>query len=455
MIKFIQLFKKKLGFIATTSLAILSILLSSPDIYAMDQGPLEESTFDEYFNKVTRYTVHSPEYTRYAACTLENKNTHRFFQLEDRTKTKEENEKLICQKLINFAPSPSHFLNKIRGSDCTYLEKLFEIDLGYMAAKICSNIIELKEELPEKYKILLQINQGQSPENDFSTFSIGFIQLAYRVANNSQNRTMVNRLYPLADVAEKAEILKKSHPMLYQDYIHEPYWSYNLQQLNGYGSRILEKLSPYFVKPHSVKKENNSIIIQDMTVREVPFGYVLPNLYLRKKLGEKNKSKGVARIFLLPRQYNVTFTFKMPYVEGGDKMNRLKCDDVRNNPLQVLSKDFVVYQEWIKGDDRKESEEFMDLGHRDFNATVQIVRDKDNKRYLIDTKEQKNFCVSFLSPYDEYKCNPALSQEHKNSDAFESWRAESQKVVLDAKSLHFDPRVIYVPVTVSLKKIWL
>jgi hypothetical protein len=449
---FIQLFKKKLGFIATTSLAILSILLSSPDIYAMDQGPLEESTFDEYFNKVSRYTVHSPDYTRYATPPLENKVVHRFFQLEDRTKTKEENEQLICQNLRNLAPSRSHLLNKIRDRDCAYLEKLFEINLGYVAADICSKIFEKKEEWPQEYQILWQIDQGQYLETDFSTFSIGFIQLAYRVANNSQNSIMANRLYPLTNVAEQAETLKKSHPMLYQDYIHEPYWSYNLQQLHDYGCRILEKLRPYFVKPHSVKKENNSIIIQDMAVREVPFGYVLPNLYLRKKLGERHTSKGVARIFLLPRQYNVTFTFKMPYVEGGDKMDRLKCDDTRDNSLQVLSKDFVVYQELIEGDGHRGNKAFMNLGHRDCDNSIQIIFDKDNKRYLIDTKEQKNFFVPFLSPYDEYQCNPALSQEHKTSDAFKAWQIESQKVVLDAKNLHFDPRVIYVPVTVLLKK---
>lgn len=423
----------------------------------------KKSTFDEYFSKVVRYEVRDPQKDETQSKKTHHKEIHRFFQLEDREKTREENEQLICQNLITFAPFPSHFLIKIGDSDCTYLEKLFEVNLGYMAANICSKIIETKEELPEKYNTLLQIHQGQSVENDFSSFPIDFIRLAYKVANNSQNRAMVNRLYPFADVAEKAEVLKQSHPIIYQDYIHEAYWSYNLEQLHDYGCRIIEKLRPTFIGPEDIRKENNAMIIQGLPVRRASFGYVMPNLYLRKKLGNSNL-RSVAKIFLLPKGDTVAFTFKMPYVEGEDKMDtkKFKYDALDDNPLQVLSKDFAVYQEWIEGIAFPESHKFEDLGHRDYNTkAIQIIFNKEDcKHYLIDTKEKKNFFAPFVSPYMvNYKKYSALSEEYsalfqeiKSSNAFELWQADSQEVAFDAKSLHFDPRVIYVPVTVPLNK---
>jgi hypothetical protein len=66
-------------------------------------------------------------------------------------------------------------------------------------------------------------------------------------------------------------------------------------------------------------------------------------------------------------------------------------------------------------------------------------------------KEQKNFFVPFLSPFDEYFDLPT-NYNIKNRNDFEKWERRNQRVVSFAKAFHFDPRKIYVSVDVSLPK---
>lgn len=113
---------------------------------------------------------------------------------------------------------------------------------------------------------------------------------------------------------------------------------------------------------------------------------------------ENDQTRAVPRIFLVPKKANVKFTFKMPYAQDADMMDlkKLKYGDSGDNPLQIYSEDFIVFQEFIPGSGHIGDQSFMKLGHRDRNA-VQIIKSiKDGKEYLIDTKEMKNFFSSIF-----------------------------------------------------------
>lgn len=428
--------------------------------------PKSATDFEDYFNKVIGYGVDS----------FGGEESIIFCGIEDTKKTKAQNKELILQNLIELAPSLSHFYRKMENSDSTYLEILFRENLGWMAKEICVKINETKEQLPEKYEVLLKISQGDNLENDFHIYSTDFINLAYKVANNAKNINMVNKLFLHSDVKEKAENLKISNPLIYLNYIHEPYWSYNLIQLHEYGGRIIEKIKPYFVNKDRVKTKETGRYFCDfmeewvvreetyvcsdkesITVREVPFGYVLPNLYLKERVDmENDKFRAVTRIFVVPKNDSVKFTFRMPYTNHLCKgKNVFDCINTGNNAMQVLSEDFVVYQEWIDGSGYRGNREFESWGHRDFDKVQIIKSNKDKKSYLVDTKEKKNFFAPCFSPFC-YDYDYTLLEYHikagiTDNDTYSSWKKASQAVVYDAKNLHFDPRVIFVDVTVQLE----
>lgn len=448
-------------------------LLGTPQSFAMQATPEKSAmNFEDYFKRVIEYGV----YPLWDFERMSYKETIRYSGIEDKYEGSLADVQTIVQNLIKLTPSLSHFYDKMEHSPHTYLEILFGVNFGWLAEEICSKIKETKEKLPEEYEILLKIYRGESPENNFSTYSVDFINLAYKVANNTKNINMVKKLYPLSGVEEKEAALKKSNPEIYSpemNYIHEPYWSYNLIQLQDYGERIIDKISPYFVKKRFKNGQSVAKLKQDngkeityvaasdgaIQVRQVSFGYVLPNLYLKKRLADENdQTRAVARIFLVPKKKDVKFTFKMPYTEFGIDMDTKKLQYITtsDNPLQVLSEDFVVYQEWIGGEGKRGNREFIDLGHRDFNAPQIIKSYGDDKSYLIDTKEEKNFFVPYFSPFEDDftkdKKFPYQDYGIKDNQTFKKWKEKNQAVVYDAKMLHFDPRVIFVDVTVHIEK---
>jgi hypothetical protein len=383
---------------------------------------------------------------------------------EKKPLTTSEKKDVVFENLIKLAPSLSHFYVSREDSQYTYLEELFEINLGAVAEKICFKIKEGGEELPPTYEILLKIYQGENLDHDFTSYSLDYINLAYKTANHSRNINMVNKLFLFSNVKAEAEYIKAYRPSLYLEYIHEPYWSYNLPQLQDYGSRIIEKIKPYFVSKDKLKNKEmekiNCVCSEEgeIQVRKVPFGYVLPNLYLRKRIEEaKDVSRAVPRIFLFPKGEDVKFSFRMPYAPDCDYMDmqELKWGDTGSNPMAVLSDDFVVYQEWIDGEGDVGDQAFMSLGHRDFNAVQIIKSNTDSKSYLIDTKEQKNFFAPCFSPFGyDYPFFPEnLIKEEGITDekTYNKWKRVSRALVYEAKKLHFDPRVIVVDVTIPLR----
>lgn len=389
-------------------------------------------------------------------------------------KNSDENSLGVTQKLIELAPSLSHFLHRMENSELTYLDLLFRENLGWMAEKICTALIEANDNLPEKYHILLAIYRGNNPQTDLAVYSTDFIDLAYKVANNAKNIDMVRQLYPLSGVAEASKAHKQSNSLIYFDYIHEPYWSYNFQELHEYGARIIEKIRPHFVKKDMVKKIERERFFCDfekvfkvreetyvcvsrpvIKVREVPFGYVLPNIYLKERL-KNEKKHAVPRIFIVPKDDKVKFTFRMPYTDHfGMEEKVFKCDNTAENAMQVLSEDFVVYQEWISGSGYRGNRDFAPWGHRDFNQ-IQIIRsDTDQKSYLVDTKEEKNFFPPYFSPFSEdytFLENHIKANGIRDKKTYKEWKIAVQAVVYDAKTFHFDRRVIFVDVTIPLSQ---
>jgi hypothetical protein len=194
--------------------------------------------------------------------------------------------------------------------------------------------------------------------------------------------------------------------------------------------------------------------IELIKTRKVDFGYVLPNLYLKERLANDNDTKrSVARIFLKPKSETVKFKFKMPYAPPFFALSEKELchGDGSENPLEVMTQDFDVYQEWIEGSDQPGNKIFGDLGHRD-NGPVQIIRsNKDEKQYLVDTKEKKNFFAPHFSPYNDYFLYTSLNEQFgiNDNEDYETWKKTCRTHIYDVKSLHFDPRVIYVEVNVK------
>lgn len=411
----------------------LFVIFSSINVKASEK-------FEAYFQNVINYRV----------SIWDNKEEVDFDKVENKSD-------LIPETLIKLSPSLSHFLDKWKKSSSSYIETLFDANLGGIAEKICEEI-QKKEKLPEGENILLEIYKGKSPEINQKKFSEDFINLAYRVANDCKNIDMVKKLYPLTGVEKKEETLKKENPQTFSleiNYIHEPYWSYNLSQIQGYAHRIVEKIKPHFIDKKSIIKDEKGTFVlsnkEKIEVRKVSFGYVLPNLYLKKRFeDEKDKKRGVAKLFIIPKGKNAKFTFKMPYVSRPSQTMHLEFGDSGNNPLQVLTDDFDVYQERIEGNGEVFDKAFLDVGHRDLNAVQIITSQTDNRKYLIDTKEQKNFFIPFFSPFsDDYKGYPKL--DIKDDNTFADWIKKNQKIVYKAKVLNFSPGVIFVNASVPIE----
>lgn len=431
------------------------------------EAPLEN--FEDYFKKIIQYSIDS-------ALVADLKDPYIYSYSDsiylERTSDSIED---VPQKLVSLSPSLLIFFEKMGNSEYSYLEILFLNNLGSVAEEICANIRESNIKLPKEYEILCKINHGESLEVDANAYSSDFINLAYKVANNVKNVEMVKKLYPLTGVAEKEEALKKSHPEIYKNYIHEPYWSYNLLQLKEYGDRIINKISPYFVNEDAVLEKDKSTFVisndEEVRVRKVPFGYVLTNIYLKKCLADKNDaSRAVPRIFIvpkgkdiIPKGKDIKFQFKMPYTKDGYYRDekRLETENTGKNALEVLSNDFIVYQEHIPGSGKRGDRRFMDLGHRDFNAVQIIDSEKDHKAYLVDTKEQKNFFAPVFAP--NFLSQKELPQEYtyfcdfpyqdygiQDEETYRKWKQRNRKVVYDAKTLNFEPRIIYVDVNVHI-----
>jgi hypothetical protein len=324
------------------------------------------------------------------------------------------------------------------------LEELFYVNLGTIANQICDHFSK-SEKLPQDIEILRQIYHGHHLQIHKGQFPEDFLKIAYRVANQANNYAMVEELYILAGIKELENKIKEMSPETFSvelNYIHEPYWSYNIAQLKHYAQRIIEKFRPHIISPDQILKEEKSTFItthdgKKTRVRKIEgqFGRILPNLHLGQVL-EHNPVLGVPKIFLLPRNLNkgLDLIFHMPYISFFPNME-LKdmgpADDPGFNAIQVLCDDFEIFQEYIEGQGVPGDTSFAGLGHLDFNAT-QVVQTSSGKKYLIDTKESKNFFVPFLSPSPKDRNGKKVSKH--------------REVVFDAKSLNFDPRVIFVKI---------
>lgn len=346
----------------------------------------------------------------------------------------------LPQKLLRLTNNTSDFFTK-KIDNKTYLELLYHNNLGWIADEICTILTEQGIALPNEYILLRTINNGGHVKVNTKEYSKNFIQLAFRVANDANNLPMVQQLFPLSGIDEEIEHLKTKYPQIFSpdgNFVHEPYWSYNLDQLQKYGYRILEKLKPHIVPSNAIHtiggKPHITIGQETLKLRSVPFSYVLANLYLKNRFThEKVTNLAVARIFLIPKRHNIKFTFVMPYpVDDSGKLYEGTRNT--NNPLQVMSEEFEVYQEIIEGKALANQRYFEKYGHRDFN-NYQIIESKDGKLYLIDTKEDKNFMVPYLTANKEFR--------DPNSD-------EWHKVIYAAKSLNFDPRVVLIDIEVKL-----
>lgn len=436
---------------------------SGSSVYKDAQVPSKEQPaqcdrddFDDYFFSILDYTVDSRMNYGFVTNIFDfklpkapNPKTNYPKTLAQKIASKSQTTddiELVTQKIINFCDTPN-FIEQIDSKDLfIILDNLFYNNLSTIAERIYNEIKrEEKIDFPPKYDLLLKICKGENIDLTDYSESKDFLQLAYRVANDSGNIPMVEKLYTISGAEEKSKQLKKGNPETYSpqtNYIHEPYWSYNLVQLQEYGHRIIEKIKPYFIDESSIEPKNNKVgnrLLFEVTsgkdkilTRKVFFGYVLPNLHLKDKLKD-SKDYGVARLFVVPKEKIIKFTFKMPYYSHTD--NRVTTS-VNSNPLEVLSESFDIYQEVIEGEGLIGDKDFQSYGHRDFNG-YQVIQDKGGKKYLTDTKEQKNF---FLPFWDPTKAN------------FTGNDIKQQGIVKEVKSLNFDPRVKLININVNLEQ---
>lgn len=420
-------------------------------------GTCDRDDFDNYFMSILDYTVSPPtqsfgmETYNFKLPEIPNPKSDSpktlTQKMNDMTTRQTSDRELVTQKLINFCDIPN-FIEKIDSKDLfIILDELFDKNLPYIAERIYNETKSRQEsEFPPKYDLLLRIYKGEDLDLTGYYESEDFLKQAYRVANGAGNMPMVKKLYKISGAEKRYNQLKMENIDTYSpevNYIHEPYWSYNLFQLQEYGHRIVEKLKPYFVEESSIKYTNKKLGNRQIfevksgkdkvLTRKVPFGYVLPNLYLKDKLKD-SKKYGVARLFIVPKGKIIKFTFKMPYYASSSF--RVKTDPGLN-PLVILSESFDVFQEvFEEGETLSGIRDFESYGHRDFNAH-QVFQDQDGKRYLIDTKEEKNFFVPFWDP---------------TKPQFTGNDIKQQRIVKEAKSLNFDPRVGMINISVNFEQ---
>lgn len=266
---------------------------------------------------------------------------------------------------------------------------------------------------------------------------------AYVEANTDLDFEAVRVLFENARIKEKQNHFEEVLPSSELSYIHEPYWRYNILQLREYGERIVTKISPYFVDEGCVDGKSKTVFHQGeaVKVRKVTeFGRVLPLIYVQEMLiRKKSKDLAVPRIFIVPTKSKpISFTFHMPYLR--EDCHSIVLDS-GNNSLQVESDSFDLYQEYIEGEGFAGDKSFSQLGHFDFNAKQIVKSTVDGKKYLIDTKESKNFFMPQLNPiagsffaYWHLKIGRHLPQDE---NAFERWKKKQQRLMLQEKALHY------------------
>lgn len=434
------------------SCGIFSLSRSHP---VAAEAPGDYKDFDGLYRAVLGYEVDGW-----------NLRTTKYYP-EDDSLDKEER---VVRALISLSGNRlSRFLQKDREHPqaLSPLEELYYKDLGHMAEQICDHFSKVTH-LPPEILFLRQIYRRQVVKISKEVDSKDFLKAAYRVANQANNYPMVKELYSPSGVQESFSEFERSSPALLSpelNPIHEPYWMYNIVQLKAYGERIIGTIKPYYISQEQVRDEGaNGIFItshdEKIVVRKVGFGSVLPNLYLKRHL-KHNTRLGVPRIFILPRnkKTEVTFTFLMPYSKTGKPY--IVTGNTGYNPMQVFCDSFEVYQEYVQGTGNVGDRAFLPYGHVDFNA-IQVVVDKAGKRYLIDTKEQKNFFPPYLSPFSDFNPSDAhlmgiikaygkkhLPEEKNEQKIFEAWKKDQQRIIFLSKSLNFDPRMIYVTVQVD------
>ena len=422
------------------------------------KAPKNYKDFDKLYKDILGYKVRGW-----------NLKEIKIYSDKEKMETLEKEGRIVSELISLSGESLSRFLQKDREDPeaHTPLEELYYDNLGHIAEQICNHFSKTTE-LPPEILLLRQIYHGQTVKITKDTYSEDFLKVAYRVANQVNNYPMVKELYLLSGVQKVLDQFKESSPAILSsefNYIHEPYWIYNIVELKAYGARIIEKLRPYFISLEQVNETGKDTFItsqgEKIYVRKVDFGYVLPNFYLKKRLAHTNNF-GVPRIFILPKDEmtNVTITFNMLYSKY--KKHHIEVEDKGNNPLQVFCNDFEIYQEYIEGTGIVMDRSFSSVGHLDFNA-VQVITSKFGKKYLVDTKEQKNFFMPYLFPLSDFDQSDVyltgiikaygekkMSQEKNIGEIFEKWKWSQQIIIFKVKSLNFDPRMMYVNVQVGL-----
>jgi hypothetical protein len=85
-----------------------------------------------------------------------------------------------------------------------------------------------------------------------------------------------------------------------------------------------------------------------------------------------------------------------------------------------------------------------------FFKVSKTVNLNDTWEDKVDTKEEKNFFIPFLSPFSsEYLYLPKECGIN-DSNTCEKWSEKNRNIVYESKGMHFDPRIIFIDVTVPL-----
>lgn len=112
--------------------------------------------------------------------------------------------------------------------------------------------------------------------------------------------------------------------------------------------------------------------------------------------------------------------------------------------IQVLSNSFAIFQEYIEGEGYVGDQSFFPYAHFDFNAKQIITNKHDGKKYLIDTKEGKNFFLPQFSPYQEsylaywlLKIGREIPQDAK---ALNVWRDKQRSLMIYRAEKNFPAR---------------
>lgn len=234
----------------------------------------------------------------------------------------------------------------------------------------------------------------------------------YRVANQSLNYGMVDKLFPSLKVSIKRNLEKweETNANKRGSFYYPPFWLYNASQLKTYAEELVKRLEKNVIDKSKLTKrpdglyeyldDGKKLVLMKKTAAPL-VGRILGRNHLEKAIersGLKNKY-AVPKKFLIPPEGGLNkakVVFRFPHAPKNSEEGLMPFFSVTGlNQVGVEVEGVELYVEYIEG-------KFIRLGSHsmlswfgfiDGDKGNAIKSEKDGLIYIIDTGDDKNFIV--------------------------------------------------------------